>query len=185
MRFIRTFLWLTVATVLVGCKSSYSEKNMTNASPPLLRNDSRIYIAIPFDASFKGKVAQSSGKLTTDALVTAFNRVTRTVSTSKYPESLSDALESARKYNAEFLVYPVLLKWEDRATEWSGRRDRLQVRIDTIDLHDSRIVYSKMIEATGKWMSDGGDTPADLLDEPTENYVNGLFRRIETPSALR
>ncbi|MGN6385151.1 MAG: DUF4823 domain-containing protein [Verrucomicrobiota bacterium] len=185
MKWIAIYGWILAALMLTGCKSTFSERNMSNEPPPLLSNTSRIYVAIPFDASFKGKVAQNSGKQTAEALVTAFKRVTRSVSTSKFPESLSEALDSARKMNAEYLVYPVLLKWEDRATEWSGRRDRLQVRVDTIDLSDSRVVFSRMIEATGKWMTDGGDTPADLLDQPSESYVNSLFRRIETPSALR
>jgi hypothetical protein len=176
---------LCVACFVSGCQSTYSEKNLSDQPVPLLRNTSRIYVAIPFDASFKQKVAQHSGKQTAEALVTAFTRNTKSVSMSKYPESLSEALESARKYNAEYLIYPVLLKWEDRATEWSGRRDRLQVRIDTIDLSNSAVVFSKMVEATGKWMTEGGDSPADLLQEPADSYVNSLFRRLETPSALR
>jgi hypothetical protein len=171
--------------LFLGCKATFSEKNLSNEPPPLLKNSSKIYIAIPFDASFKGKVAQNSGRQVTDALSTAFHRVSKSVYTSRAPESLSEALENARKYNTDFLVYPVLLKWEDRATEWSGRRDRLQVRVDTIDLATSKVVFSEMIEATGKWMTDGGDTPADLLEEPSESYVNSLYRRIETPSALR
>ena len=35
-----------------GCHSTYSEKKLSEQSPPLLRNSSRIYVAIPFDASF-------------------------------------------------------------------------------------------------------------------------------------
>ena len=181
----KTFLTLLATVGFIGCESTYTEKNLSDEPIPLLRNTSRIYVAIPFDASFKNKVAQGSGKQIAEALVTAFSRNTKAVFISKFPESLSEALESARGRNAEYLVYPNLLKWEDRATEWSGRRDRLQVRIDTIDLTDSRVVYSKMIEATGKWMTDGGDTPIDLLEQPAEGYVNSLFRRIETPSALR
>lgn len=173
------------ASFLASCQSTYSEQDLSTSAPPLLRNTSRIYVAIPFDASFKHKVAQSSGKQTAEALAASFQKNTRSVYMSKYPESMSEALDSARKFSAEYLVYPMLLKWEDRSTEYSGIRDRLQVRIDTIDMSNSSVVFSKMIEATGKWMSDGGDTPADLLGEPADNYVNSLFRHIETPSALR
>jgi len=173
------------ASFLAGCQSTYSEQDLSGGPPPLLQNTSRIYVAIPFDVSFKHKVAQDSGKQTADALARAFQRNTRSVYESKYPESMTEALDSARKYSTEYLVYPMLLKWEDRATEYSGIRDRLQVRIDMIDLSNSSVVYSKMIEATGKWMSDGGETPGNLLDEPSLNYVNSLFRHIETPSALR
>jgi hypothetical protein len=167
-----------------GCKSTYSEKNVTNEPPPILKSNSRIYIAIPFDAAFKDGVAQDSGKLTAQAFQAAFLRYTRSVYTSKFPESLSEALESARRAGLEYLLYPNINRWEDRATEWSGRRDRLALKVDLIDLATSKVVFSREIEATGKWMSDGGESPRDLLNEPAEQYVNSVFRRIDKPSAL-
>jgi hypothetical protein len=167
-----------------GCKSTYSEQNMTKEPPPLLRNNSRIYVAMPFDASFKKSVAQGSGKQTAQAIFDALTRYTRSVYLGKFPESASEAIASARAYNADYLVYPNLLKWEDRATEWSGRRDQLQVKIDLIDLNDSHLLFSREITATGKWMTDGGDTPNDLLQKPAEEFVNTLFRKVEKPSAL-
>ncbi|HTG45964.1 MAG TPA: DUF4823 domain-containing protein [Verrucomicrobiae bacterium] len=169
---------------LTACQSTYSEKNITKEPPPLLRSNTRAYVAIPFDAMFKKTVAQGSGKQTAQALFVAFNRYTKSVYLGKFPESTTEALDSARKFNAEYLVYPNIVKWEDRATEWSGRRDRLSLKVDLIDLSTSTIVFSREIEATGKWMTDGGDSPNDLLEQPCEEYVNALFRRIEKPSAL-
>jgi hypothetical protein len=170
--------------LLSACKSTYSEKNVTAEPPPLLKANSRIYVAIPFDATFKKTVAQGSGKLTAQAIMVAFNRYSKAVYLGKFPESASEAIESARRFNAEYLVYPNLLKWEDRATEWSGRRDQLQIKIDLIDVADSRLAFSREINATGKWMTDGGDTPNDLLEQPVEEYVNAVFRRVEKPSAF-
>lgn len=183
---IRLFACAVLAPLFLtgGCKSTYSEKNVTTAPPPLINSENRIYVANPFDASFKGTVAQGSGKQTGQALYTAFNRYAKGVYMGKFPESLAQALESARKYNADYLVYPNLIRWEDRATEWSGRRDRLGVKIDLLDSNSGQLVFSREITATGKWMTDGGDTPADLLAQPCEEYVNALFRRIEKPSAL-
>lgn len=184
IRLRRFLLGFVCLLSLSACKSTYSEKNVTTEPPPLLRATSRIYVAIPVDATFKKTVAQGSGKLTAQAIMVALNRYTKSVYLGKFPESATEALESARRYNAEYLVYPNLLKWEDRATEWSGRRDRLEVKIDLIDLADSRVAFSREISATGKWMTDGGDTPNDLLEQPVEEYVNALFRRVEKPSAL-
>jgi hypothetical protein len=168
----------------LGCKSTYSEKNVTHEPPPILKSNSRIYVAIPFDGRFKDTVEQGSGKSTAQAFQAAFLRYTRSVYISKFPESVSEALETARRANLEYLLYPAILKWEDRATEWSGRRDRLALKVDLIDLSTSQVVFSREIEATGKWMTDGGDSPTDLVDEPAEQYVNALFRRVERPSAL-
>jgi hypothetical protein len=167
-----------------GCTSTYSEKNITSEPPPLLRSNSRIYVAMPFDATFKEKVAQGSGKQTAQSVFAAFNRYTRSVYLGKFAESASEAMESARRFNAEYLVYPNVVRWEDRATEWSGRRDQMEIKLDLIDLEQSKLAFSREITATGKWMSDGGDTPNDLLDQPIEEFVNTLFRRVEKPSSL-
>ena len=173
-----------LAITVIGCKSTYTEKNVTHEPPPILKSNSRIYVAIPFDATHKETVVQNSGKQTAQAFQAAFLRYTRAVYTSKFPESLAEALEIARGGNLEYVLYPTILRWEDRATEWSGRRDRLAIKADLIDLSTSKVVFSREITATGKWMTDGGESPKDLLDQPAEQFVNALFRRIEKPSAL-
>jgi len=185
--FLKTFTLLCALAALLfpaGCTSTYSEKEITTAPPPILRSNSRVYVAVPFDASYKGKVAQGSGKQTAEALHAAFFRYTKPVFMSRFPESTGEALESARNVGAEYLAYPTILKWEDRATEWTGRRDQLQVKVELIQLETSQVAFAREITATGKWMSDGGDSPRDLLNQPAEEYVNALFRRIEKPSAL-
>jgi hypothetical protein len=172
------------ALVLAACETSYKEKNLTNEPPPILKSTSRIYVAIPFDASFKDTVAQESGKLTAQAFQVAFLHYSRSVYTSKFPESVAEALESARRAQMEYVLYPTILRWEDRATEYTGIRDRLAMKVDLIDLQSGTVVFSREVEATGKWMSDGGETPRELLTDPAEQYVNSLFRRIDRPSAL-
>jgi len=173
-----------LALFLTGCKSTYSETNVTTAPPPVLHNNSRVYVAIPFDGSFKNKVAQNSGKQTAQAVLLAFTHYTRSVYLGKFAEGPEEALESARNAHVDYLVYPHLIKWEDHPTEWSGVRDRLELKIDVIEPADGKLVFSREINATGKWMSDGGDTPNDLLQEPVDDFVNALYRRFEKPSAF-
>lgn len=184
---LRNAGWILVlgaVGLVAGCKSSYSEKDLTATPPPILKSNSRIYVAIPFDATFKKEVMQGSGKQTAQAFQAALMRYTRSVYTSKFPESLSEALEIARKGEMQYVLYPTITRWEDRATEFTGRRDRLTVKADLIDLSTSTVVFSREVEATGKWLTDGGETPKDLLDQPAEQYANAVFRRVEKPSAL-
>jgi hypothetical protein len=176
---------LTAAfALLTACKSSYSEKEVSNETPPLLKSSTRVYVAIPFDATFKKDVAQGSGKQTAQAFQVAFMKYTRSVYTSKFPESPGDALEIAREGHMEYLLYPTILRWEDRATEYTGMRDKLAVRAELIEVPTGKVVFSREFEATGKFMTDGGETPKDLLDQPAEQFANTIFRRIEKPSAL-
>ena len=167
-----------------GCKSTYSDRKVSNVPVPLLKSNTRVYVGMPFDATDRKEVAHSSGKQVAEAIYTAFARNTRPVFISRSHENMGEALESARRVNADYLVYPTIQEWKDRATEWSGVRDRLKLRVDLIDLETSEVVFAKEIEATGKFMTDGGDTPADLLQQPLDRYANDLFRRTEKPSAL-
>jgi hypothetical protein len=184
LRNARFVMMLAGFMVLTACKSTYSEKDLSAGMPPVLKSNSRIYVASPFDATFKKEVVQGSGKLTAQAFQVAFLRYTRSVYMSKFPESLGEALEIARNGHMQYVLYPTIVKWEDRATEFSGRRDRVTVKADLIDLSTSEVVFSREIEATGKWMTDGGDSPKDLLEQPAEQYANAVFRRVEKPSAL-
>lgn len=184
LRNARFLMLLAGFAALTACKSTYSEKDLSSGPPPVLKSNSRIYVAIPFDASFKDEVVQGSGKQTAQAFQAAFMRYTRSVYTSKFPESLGEALEIARNGHMQYVLYPTIIRWEDRATEYSGRRDRLAVKAELIDLNTSQVVFSREIEATGKWMTDGGESPKDLLEQPAEQFANAVFRRIEKPSAL-
>ncbi len=57
------------------------------------------------------------------------------VKTEKADETLSkaDSLLSARQQGYDILIYPTILHWEDRATEWSGLRDRAKIKLELID----------------------------------------------------
>jgi hypothetical protein len=184
MKALAPLLLIAAALLQAGCTSTYTEKIPSAEPPPILRSSSRVYVAIPFDATFKKSVAQGSGKTTGQAYYAAFSRYIKGTFLGLGAESLDEALDSARRRRAEYLVYPNILQWQDRATEWSGRRDALHLRVDLIDLSTSKVVFSREFEARGKWMTDGGDSPTDLLGEPAEQYVNALFRRIERPSAF-
>ena len=123
--------------------------------------------------------------MTAQAFQAAFMHYTRSVYISRFPESSAEALENARRASLDYMVYPTIVRWEVRATEWSGRRDQLALKVDLIEVSTGNVVFSREIESTGKWMSDGGDSPRDLLTEPAEQFANAIFRRVDRPSAFR
>jgi hypothetical protein len=170
----------------LGCQHTFKETKIGEGPTPILRNDTRVYIARPPDAVYKKTVAQNSGKHVAAALLDAFSRNTKGAFMGKNPESVTEALETARRINAKYVVYPHILRWEDHLTEFTGIRDKLELRIELLDVEGGGgVVYAKEIEAKSRWMTDGGDTPQDLIGEPVDHFVALLFRTIEAPTSLR
>jgi uncharacterized protein DUF4823 len=64
------------------------------------------------------------------------------------------------------------LHWEDRATEWSGKADRVKVSLPLY--RSGSLVGSALVTANSSWWTFGGDHPEDLLDTPFESYASSL-----------
>ena len=75
----------------------------------------------------------------------------------------------------DYYVIPEILHWEDRATEWSGLPDKIEVKIIVYDGGTGNEVASTLISGQSKWATFGGDHPQDLLPEPLNNYVESLY----------
>jgi hypothetical protein len=176
------------AALLAGGGACHStiKQTSTDISPtaPGLRPNARVYVAMPEDALDKKNPVPDSGRRTALALDTAFKRQTRNVVMSRVPETRDDAIAHARDLQYEYVAFPTILKWEDRPTEWTGVRDKLQIQIDVISVATGQTVHSTLIDAKGKWMTDGSDQPQDLLPEPMDKFVRSIFRVTYTPTAL-
>jgi hypothetical protein len=81
----------------------------------------------------------------------------------------------AKQANYKYLVYPTILEWEDRATEWSMLPDRASINVDIVDVTDGRTIESVVINDKSGIATLGGDHPQDLLPIPVEEFVSTLF----------
>jgi len=75
----------------------------------------------------------------------------------------------------EYYIQSEILHWEDRATEWSGLPDRIEIKISVYDTHSGAELASSILSARSKWATFGGDHPQDLLPEPVKQYVESLY----------
>lgn len=185
-RFVRVSTLASVLLALLcgtGCQHTFEEKPLGKQAPPGLGATNRIYIGRPFDASFKEKIAHNSGAQIAEALLVAFYRNTKFAGMSRRPQTMVDAMKSAEEWRADYLVYPTIVKWEDRATEFSGVRDKLEFRLDLYKVATGEVLLSHLVDAKSRWMTDGGDTPVDLLQAPIDQWVQSLFQSpIEKPN---
>jgi hypothetical protein len=134
-----------------------------------------VYIAVPKDGIYGDENYPGSGLTTAQTLLSAFAKRVRRVDVAHAYQAYEDALKTARDKGFKYLVYPTILHWEDRATEWSGRPDRVELKIEVIEVATGTQLDNVVIKGTSKWATLGGDHPQDLLPKPVEQFVASLY----------
>ena len=113
--------------------------------------------------------------MTSRILFSAFTKRLRRTEIGPSYQSFDDALGFALKGGFKYVVYPTILHWEDRATEWSAIPDRVEVKIDIIEAATATLLDSVVITGKSGLATFGGDHPQDLLPKPVGEFVSNLF----------
>ena len=175
----------SVMLLAAACQHTYKEVAITPVSErPQLSKTSVVYVAMASDAMRKDDLQIGSGAKVSQLLRDTFARYARRAYIARRVESLPDSIATAKAGKCDYVIYPTIQRWEDRATEFSGMRDKVEVKVDLAETATGSVVYSTVIQGTSRWMTDGGDQPEHLLPEPVKHYVAGLFQVLHTPSAL-
>ncbi|PIF21303.1 DUF4823 domain-containing protein [Candidatus Pantoea floridensis] len=160
------------ALALTGCSAHYKSTDV-KTSTEKLKQDMPVSIAVPKDGFYGTTFYHGSGQETASVLQAAFVRYSEKVRISNNcgdVECLSKATTTEG-----YLVVPQILHWEDRATEWSMKRDKLEVKISVYKASNLTLINSTILNGESKLVTWGGDHPQDLLAEPINNYVSQLY----------
>lgn len=173
----RTLLVLMLCTLIFGCSSTYRQHRTSEfrIPPRLDAKNCSVYISTPTDGSYGSAVYTNSGKMTAQAIKSAFSKKITRVKTSPATETYESGLKNARAQNFLYFLCPEILYWEERVTEWSGKPDRIEIKLELIRVDDAKTIDSTTITGSSKWATFGGDHPQDLLPQPVSNYVFSLF----------
>jgi len=148
---------LLASLALSGCISSREVSFQKRTAIPA---GSTVGVITPADGIYLEDEYPKSGTVVARKLVAAL--------VPYFPESRVAALGA----NEEYLLKPQILHWEDRATEWSAKPDRVKV---SLPLYKSgRLIGSALVSAKSSYWTLGGDHPEDLLDAPFEAYAASL-----------
>jgi hypothetical protein len=170
----------------IGCQHLAEETpSNPNAVRPHVRRDTRIYVGTPLDATYKKEPVLDSGRRTGLELKAAFSKISGAVFIGRNNELFADALDRARTTRAQYMIFPAILKWEDHPTEWNGIPDKVEIKLEVVDVVTGEILYTTIIRARSHFMTDGGDHPEMLLEEPFNRFAQSLLKSESTPSALR
>ena len=164
---------LSFMLILSACAAKH-EVISSSTSTKLLPQKS-IYISLSNDGRYGNINYPGSGINTSQVLLKNFSKYSNNITVSNQYRPFSGALSHAKVKGAEYLIYPTILEWEDRATEWSGKPDRISIKIQTVKVSTGKTLNSTIIQGKSAWATLGGDHPQDLLQKPIEELVNSLY----------
>lgn len=171
---MRYGILLLAALLLSSCTQKLSVDHVSAKQGELSRGGF-AYVSVPRDGQYGTIIYHGSGQLTTQAVAAAFAKYLKISEMSLRVENTGEALARARQLSADYLVVPLILQWEDRATEWSGRRDKIKIKITVVDVQSERTLASAVISGKSTYWTLGGDNPEDMLSEPVNEFVGSLF----------
>jgi hypothetical protein len=170
---MRNVLLLFVVILLSGCAAKYNQVDLHTPTSNLIKGKS-ILIATPENGTYGDKVYSSSGRMTALAVNAAFAKFSNNIEVSKKCNDFK-CLKVNESGQFNYYVIPEILHWEDRATEWSGKPDKIEVKVSVYDSETENELASTIIKGKSKWATFGGDHPQNLLTEPLNTYVGSLY----------
>ena len=161
--------------ILLGCADSHRLVRNDIASEVKLAKTDSIYVAVSNDGLYGSHTYVRSGLNSSQIILAAFAKRSKRAEMGNVHQEVKEALQYATTNSFRYLVYPTILHWEDRRTEWSGIPDKVEIKIEVIEATKGNVIDSVIIKGKSGWATLGGDHPQDLLPKPVEDYVASLY----------
>jgi len=162
---------ILVSILATGCTAKYAQQDVF-PNPGKLDRQMPVTIAIPVDGRYETTPYPASGDMTAAAVKTAFSYYTNRVTVMGACRELSCLRQNSP---SGYYVIPEILHWEERATEWSGLPDKIEVKLAIYGPTGAQPLGSAILSGKSKWATFGGDHPQDLLQEPIAEYVKAQY----------
>jgi Domain of unknown function (DUF4823) len=161
-----------------SCGPSVSVSRPAGATGSVGGND-RVCVATAVDGRHETRVYAGSGQKVTRRTAHALREHHADVVIIGTSD-LQRLAEECRSQEGRFVVVPEILEWEDRASGWSGRPDRVEVQLTLHDVASASAVRSVSVtvqtnfwsSAFGEW---GNRPPEALLSEEFDRAAVGLL----------
>lgn len=166
---------VTLLILLVGCTAKYQVNNLAGVGTVQLDRSKGVYVTVPQDGAYGSTTSAGSGQSVAQAVAAAFSGVAARVHIAERAIGNDQSIVAAKSLNAGYLVVPVIVQWEQRATEWSGRPSRMAIRLTIIDVTTGDQLGSSAIEGRSRIVSFTSTNPESLLRDPLARYVRVLY----------
>ena len=159
--------------LLAGCSSSYKYSELQTTEVKL-EPSIGVLVSTPENGRYDQIEYRNSGIMTAKAIQNAFLKNVNKVEVTNTCTG-DDCLNTIDSEKYGYYVKPVILGWEDRVTEWSGKPDKIEIQIVIFDAKTKKELANSSFSGKSKWLTFGGDHPQDLLEQPANQYINSLY----------
>jgi hypothetical protein len=126
---------------------------------------------MPEDGRYNLKEYSGSGRETARVVAATLRGMTAKTTEARDVQTPEEALGHARAAGADFILRTTIMHWEDRATEWSGRRDQVLIQYELLSTKTAEEIDSAVMSGASKWFTFGGDHPIDLVAKTARDFV--------------
>lgn len=166
-----TRVMLPLLLLAFGC--STANRTRLTGDGTRLERGAAIAIATPADATYGEKQYPGSGLKTATSFQAAFADFTPNASVA-YDCRDVDCLKT-KAAEARYLVVPRIVHWEDRATQWSGTPDRIEVHVSVYERSSGRELNAAMLSSKASSFAFTDQAPERLLAKLVKPFVRSLF----------
>ena len=173
MRFLGILLSIAMFS---GCADT-TQVTRTSGMSNFLSRQTTAYVGVPQDGRYGNTTYSGSGALVAQSVAAAFSPYFTRVTVGVRLEDFDVSRKSAELGGYTYLLYPEILHWEDRATEWSGKPDVASVKLSIIRVDTGAVIDSAVLGGKSGLATFGGDRPEHLLPKPLTDYAATMFRQ--------
>ena len=166
-----------LVVLLFGCATApneYESIHQYQTNEPL-SSDGQISVQTPKNARFDETVYEDSGYKTAAAFKEALESHAKAIKVIDTCE-LNNCLKQAKSNGSKYLMALNLIFWEDRATNWSGKADRLTVKVSTYEVSSGDLLYMSYLHTNTSIYAPSGGHVEDYLPFISNQYVSTLYK---------
>ena len=170
-------LCFSSVVLLAGCASAPYESesiHLYQSNEPL-SSEGQISVQTPNNALFDDTEYEISGEKTATAFKTALESHAKKVNIIDACE-LNNCLKNAKSIGSKYLMALNLIYWEDRATNWSGKADRLTIKVSTYDVSSGDLLNASYLHTNTSIYVPSGGHVEDYLPFLSNQYVRSLYK---------
>ena len=164
------------AMIVVGACASANYSKDPGQTQGTISAQSSALVAVPQDGRYFKNVYTGSGAKTARIIADAFSKVLPQVETMATYADQQKSIEEARRLGKVYLIQPDILRWEDRATFWSGQRDQVSVRVRILEVASGKVVASGILDGSSRILAFKTYRPEDFLRKPAAIFATSVVK---------